>query len=103
MLWHYVNLKIRRIVHHYHVFSVISILFEEMVADLKQGKEIRIFNFGTLSLKKMKPRLYHNVRERKFMYTEGYRILRFSLSNKIRKKLCQHLDIDKTLKGGKDE
>lgn len=103
VLWHYVNLKIRRVVHHYHVLSVISILFDEMISDLKVGKSIDIFNFGTLTLKKMKPRRYHNVSKRQFMHTDGHHVLRFSLANKIRKKLCQHLDVDKTLKDDKHE
>jgi len=101
VLWHYVNLKIRRVIHHYHVLSVITILFEEMLVDLKAGKPIEIFNFGILSLKKMKPRRYHNVSSRQFVHTDGHYVLRFSLASKIRKKLCQHLDIDKTLKDGK--
>jgi hypothetical protein len=39
-LWHYVNVKIKRIIHHYHVLSVISILFDEMCSDLIKGINI---------------------------------------------------------------
>jgi nucleoid DNA-binding protein len=99
-LWQYVNRKFKGIIHHYHVLAVITILFEEMISDLKQGKQIDIFNLGTLSLKQMKPRQYHDVRHRRMMHAQGRRVLRFSLSSKIRKKLCDNLDIDKTLKGG---
>jgi nucleoid DNA-binding protein len=97
-LWHYVNKKINRIVHHAHVLSIISILFEELLADLKAGKIIKIHNFGILTLKKMKPKTYFNVKERKFMQSGGGKVLKFTLSPKIKKKLCQHLDIDKTFK-----
>lgn len=92
--WQYVNQKINRLVHHYHVFSVITITFEEVLKDLKQGKEIKIFNFGTLILKETKPRRYHDVRQRQVMLSKGHKILRFTLAPQIRKKLCDHLDID---------
>jgi nucleoid DNA-binding protein len=96
VLWHYVNLKIHRKIHHGHVFSVLSILFDEIVKDLLDGKEIKIVNFGTLVLKEMKPRKYHDVRYNCVMQSKGHKILRFSLSPKIRKKMCYFLDIDKT-------
>ena len=103
ILWRYVNQKIRRLIHHYHVFAVITILFDEMLKDLIRNKEIKIFNFGTLSLKEMKPRRYHDVREKKVMLSKGHRILRFTLAPQIRKKLCDRLDLDKTLRNDKNE
>lgn len=96
-LWRYVNLKINRLIHHYHVFSIISILFDEMLQDLKQGKSIKIFNLGTLSLKQMKPRKYYDVRYQKVMVSEGHKILRFTLAPSLRKKMVDRLDLDKTL------
>lgn len=97
-LWRYVNRKMHRLIHHYHVFAIITILFEEMIKDLISGKEIRIFNFGTLSLKNMKPRRYHDVTQRRVVLSKGHRILRFTLAPQIRKKLCERLDLDKTLR-----
>lgn len=94
-LWHYVNRKIKRLIHHYHVFSVISILFEEMIKDLKNGKEIKIVNLGTLMLKDMPPRKYHDVRYHRVMESPGHRIMRMFLAKQIRKKLCDSLDLDK--------
>ncbi len=93
-LWQYVNGKMNHLIHHYHVFSVITILFEEMLEELKRGKEIKIFNFGTLVLKETKPRRYHNVRVRQVMLSKKHKILRFTLAALIRKKLCEHLQID---------
>lgn len=95
MLWRYVNLKINRIIHHYHVFSVITILFEEIIKELKQGNEIKIHNLGSLALKDAKPRLYHNVVFNKMMMSKGNRILKFTLVNNIRKKLCSSLTKNK--------
>jgi nucleoid DNA-binding protein len=94
-LWHYVNRKIKRLIHHYHVFSVISILFDEMIKDLKGGKEIRIANFGTLVLKDTPPRKYHDVRFHRVMESPGHRVMRLFLAKTIRKKLCESLDLDK--------
>lgn len=99
IIWRYVNKKINGIIHSYHVFSIISILFDEIIKDLKAGKEIKIFNFGLLSTKSTKPRMYHNVSSRTFMQSPGYKIIRFSLAPQIRKKICQHIDIDKTFGG----
>ena len=96
-LWRYVNRKIKHIVHYYDVFAVISILFDEMVKDLKQGKSIRIANLGTISLQPTKPRWYHNVKLRKMVLSPGYRVMRFVLTPKIHKKLIQLIDLDKTL------
>ncbi len=98
MLWHYVNRKIKRIIHHYHVLSIITILFDEMIKDLKRGKAIKIFNFGKLELKPLKPRKYFDVRHQKVMQSVGHRILRFTLAPSIRKKLVEHLDLDKNVK-----
>ena len=97
-LWRYVNRKIKRIIHHYHVASVLAILFDEMVADLLKGNRIKIFNFGTLTLKKLRPRRYFDVRFQKVMQSKGYKILRFTLAPSFRKKLVDNLDLDKTLK-----
>lgn len=98
-LWRYVNRKIKRLVHHYHVFAVITILFEEMIKDLKQGKSIKIINLGTIALNPTKPRWYHNVRLRQMVLSPGYRVMRFVLAPPIHKKIIEFLDLDKTLKG----
>lgn len=98
-LWHYVNIKIKRMIHHYHVFSVISILFSEIIKDLKSGKEIKITNFGILKLKKMPARKYYDVRFQKLMDSPGHKILRMSLAKPIRKKICASVQLDKKNNG----
>ncbi|SRR5258708_1134183 len=94
--WRFINNKIKRSIHRYHVLSVITILFEEMLIDLKQGKKIEIFNLGMLSLRPAKPRRYYDVRFQKVIQSEGHRILRFILARPVSKKLRSLLDIDKT-------
>jgi nucleoid DNA-binding protein len=98
VLWRYVNKKIKRTIHHYHVFSVITLLFEEMIKDLISGKEIKIHNFGILSLKQLPARKYHDVNERVVKQAIPHRILRFILSKKLRNKLRKHLDLDATFR-----
>jgi nucleoid DNA-binding protein len=97
-LWQYVNRKLNRLIHHYHVFSVITILFDEMLIDLKKGKAIKIHNFGTLLLKQMRPRRYFDVTKQKVLLSEGHKILRFTLAAPLRKKLVALVDLDKISK-----
>lgn len=99
-LWRTVNKRIKRTaIHSFHVFSVLTILFDEMLKDLKQGKVIKIYNFGSLFLKNLKPRKYFDVTTQQVMLSKEHRILRFILAAPIRKKLTTNLDLDKTLKG----
>jgi len=98
VLWRYVNKKIKRSIHHYHVFSVITLLFEEIIKDLVSGKDIKIHNFGTLSLKQLSARKYHDVNERIVKQAVPHRILRFVISKKLRNELREHLDLDSTFK-----
>lgn len=98
IFWRYVNIKIKRVIHHYHVFSVISILFDEMLNDLKDGKKIEIFNFGTFFLRENKPRLYFDVNKQQVTLSGSRKILKFKISNKLKKRLTERIDIDKTFK-----
>jgi nucleoid DNA-binding protein len=91
-LWQYVNIKINRTIHHYHVFSVISLLFEEILSELKDKGEIKIHNFGVLSLKHLKPRHYFDITRQQVMRSNGYRILRFTLAPRLKKKIISYLD-----------
>ena len=87
-LWRSVNLEIKRKVNAYQVFSVISALFDEILEDLKNGKEIKIFNFGTLYMYKTKPRKYFHLVHRKVMESTGKKMIKFELIRKVRKALC---------------
>lgn len=98
VLWRYVNQKVRRMFNHYHVLGVITILFDEILKDLKDGKPIKIFNFGTLALKETKPRLHYDIVQKRVVQSKSHRILRFNMAPGIHKKLREYLDLDKTLK-----
>lgn len=101
ILWRYVNKKLKRSIHHYHVFSVITILFDEIISDLKLGKQLHVFNFGKLILKSLPPRKYFDVNEKIVKTSEPHKILRFILSPKLRNILRDHLDISNTFKDHK--
>jgi nucleoid DNA-binding protein len=95
-LWRLVNKKINRAVHHYHVFSVMSFLFKEMINDLKSGKQVKIHNFGTLKLRKNKPRFFTNLFTKETCYSEGKKYLKFNPSKTLRHKMVKFLDYKKT-------
>jgi nucleoid DNA-binding protein len=91
-LWFYVEKGINRFIQTYHIASIISILLDEMLEDLKAGKKIKITNFGVLYLQKAIPRKYWDVIQQKVIETPGHPRLRFELSRHIRRKLLTHLD-----------
>ena len=95
-LWRMVNLKINRAIHHHHVYAVMNILFEEMLNDLKAGKAIKIANFGTLDLRVRIPRHFINVATKVEGMSKACNYLKLMLMRKIRVKLYDFLDLDKT-------
>ncbi len=97
LFWRFLNKKTKKIIHHYHIFSVMSILFDEIVKDLLKNKKIKIFNFGTLFLDKKNPKKYYDVRYQKIMISKGSRLLKLLLVKKLRSKLINLLDVDASL------
>jgi nucleoid DNA-binding protein len=99
VLLSFVNNKLNHIIKYYHVYGVLTILFDEILKDLISGKKIKIFNFGTIFLQKNKSRKYFDVRFQKIMQSGENKMLKFILSPVLRKKICDSLDIDRTFKG----
>ena len=93
-LHNYVNLKIKRMSHHYHVFAIITLLFEELIKDMIAGKTIKIANFGTICLKQMSDRHYMDVVYKQKMKAKGKKIIRIVLTKPVRRVLCAALDLD---------
>lgn len=103
ILWRYLNQKIKKNIHHYHIFSIINILFDEMLNDLKSGKKIKINNLGTLYMKELPPRKYYDVNDKMVKISKPHKILKFLLSPKLKYELKNNLDIVATFKDLKDE
>jgi nucleoid DNA-binding protein len=80
-----------------HIRSVINILFEEMLFDLRNNKGIIIGNFGKLLLKQLPDRRHLNVKSNELVLSLGKKTLRFHLNKKLSRFLTNKLDIDKSL------
>jgi len=92
----FVSNKINNILELSHICSVINILLDEMIKDLTEGKSIEIYNFGTLELKKIDNRPYHNINNGQLLMSKGQRAMRFTLLPKIKNIIKKNLDIEKT-------
>lgn len=91
-LWRHVNKKMNYLIHHYHIFSVLSILFDEILKDLQEGKSLNIINFGTLRLNDLAPRRYYDVREQTIKISQPHKILKFTLSKSFKKMILNYLN-----------
>lgn len=86
-LWHMVAKRINHNVHRLHVISIITILIEEIIKDLKLGKEVKIPNFGILRLKDLKPKKIRSISTKEIKFVKRTKSLRFRLSRNLSKYL----------------
>jgi len=99
-LWRFVNKKFKGKINHTHILCVINILFDEMVKDLDANKEVKIHNLGTIFLYKTKPKKYFDFVHQKVMQSNTIRrLLKFSLKKRLKDKIKENIDIDKTFFG----
>lgn len=102
-LYALVYLKLNQQIEYQHVRNVISILFEEIGNELfKKGKFV-IDNFGSLTLKRMKPRNFYNYQTKQLQKSKGNNIVRFQLFNKLRLIILSNLDIARTFEDDNNE
>lgn len=95
--WKYVNQVIGYTVDYRHVLGIISVLFDEMSKDFKEGKDIKIHNFGTFSVEKLAARNYFDFRFKKTLLSAGTkRQIKFTFIPAIYEKLHSFIDPDKT-------
>jgi nucleoid DNA-binding protein len=81
----FIATKLNNQINKFHILSVINILIDEMLNDLKSGKEVKITNFGTFSIKGLKSKQIRNVVSKKLINNSSVKSLRFSLSKKLSK------------------
>ena len=86
-LWVLITKKINYSVHRLHVRTIVRILIEELIKDLKQGKEIKIINFGIFKLKDLKPKKIRSVSTKKIKFVKRTKSLRLKLTRTISKYL----------------
>ena len=91
-LWVYIIRDLNHFVHNLHIFTVISILIDEILKDLKDGKEIRIVNFGVLKIEKTKPKKFKDVKTGKIEMSKGNNKLIFRLSRHLKKFVVEKKD-----------
>ena len=97
-LYKYINKKIKRKINHHHVFSVLSILVDELTNTLAEDKKIKVTNFGTIGIKGTKPIRYRIKFRNKEIITRSKRKVYFKVAKKFKKKMLNFLDFDKMLK-----
>lgn len=83
--------KIKSITHYFHIISVVNILIDEIIQELKAGKEVEIGGLGTIKLFSYPAKIGHNVLTGKYQKLKGTKRLRFVID----KKLLKYLKEDK--------
>lgn len=86
-LWALVSKKINHSIHRLHIISVINILIDEMIKELKRGNKIKIPGFGTFSINELKPKKIRSVVSKKIKFAQRTKSLRFRLSRNLSKYL----------------
>lgn len=91
----HVNLKINRSIPSIHVYSVVSILIDELLQDLKNNKDIEIFNFGKIYFSVKEPFRIFDYVNKKHTLTKRYKYLKFKIAKELRDKIIEYLDVSK--------
>ncbi len=91
-LWRLVNISLNRTIEAPHVFAVINILFEELLKDFKEGKELKIHNFGTLKLTLNEVQRSFNVVKQTVTYGKPSKMFKFKMGKHIKNKIVEQLD-----------
>ena len=84
-LWRLIIKDLNYSIHISHIFSVINILIDELIRELKSGKEISIKNFGVFKIKTLKPKKIISVRTGKVKFVERTKALRFVIAKRLTK------------------
>ena len=98
ILWKKVCKKINGSVNSKHVYAIISLLFDEMQKDLKDGKKIKINNLFTLSLKDGSSKKHYNYVLKKITESKTRKKILINISPKLRDKIIYYFDLDETKK-----
>jgi nucleoid DNA-binding protein len=104
LLWTYVAHKINHSLHTSHIISITAILFDELIKDLKLGKEINIHNFGSFRVSARAPQRYFDWFKKEVLITKGGKnLLSFTLTSKLIELIKNNLHLDKTFSDAHDK
>jgi nucleoid DNA-binding protein len=81
-------------IHSMHVYSIISIMFDEIAKDLRAGKEFKIFNFGSIVIREHKPVKRYDVVHDKMFITNKFMHAAYVILDKIKDKIRELSCID---------
>lgn len=96
MLWRATNKKLQNAIHSYHVRSVLTILFEEIIVDLRARKDVRIKNFGMFRFAIIPSRVMKDLFNRIITSQDRF-CIKLDLAKSVYKYLIDNLDKNKTL------
>ena len=97
MLISYVCRKLQFKIDSIHVACIAGILFDEIMKDMFDNKEIKIHNFGVLRIYQLADQMGHDVVRRARVVKKGVKLLRLILDESIKKIVDLHLDVERTL------
>lgn len=81
----YIQKDIDYAVSRIHLVSIISILIEELLAEIRNKKKLNIKNFGTFRISELMPRKIRSIKTGQIKFVRKVKILRFRLSKGISK------------------
>src|SRR5271163_3596055 len=84
-----VNNKLKGLIGVFHIYSVINIFLNEMCAELKAGRKVKIDEFGTFELTDIDSKKAVNILTGKIGETKPSKALRFRLAAKFKRQLGQ--------------
>jgi hypothetical protein len=97
MLISYVCRKLQYKIESIHVACIAGILFDEIMKDMFDSKEIKIYNFGVLRIYQLADQMGHDVVRRARVVKKGVKVLRLILDESIKNIVDVHLDVERTL------
>ena len=96
VLSRFISAKLKGAVHKYAIMSIISILIEEMLIDIRQFKEIDIFNFCSIKLKRTSQKEFSRYID-KVRAIGSNNKLYISINNDIKQFLLSRIDEEKII------
>jgi nucleoid DNA-binding protein len=76
-------------INRFHIRAIVGLLVDEIIAELISGGQIKIDNFGMITLNKLKPRRIREVNSGKLKIASRTKAIRFKIDKNLNKYLVQ--------------